>query len=147
MTFYCLVCNTEFAEKNRLQQIGMQDSLQDYCADKTKHAPPVNLLCGPCHQQRKDHAEQQADLDRRRYQALLKEYCAMPYEERRQTREWKVLKRQIHKRDGYRCRFCNRNKVPLHIHHRTYANYAEERLEDLLTLCCRCHKRCHPEAS
>jgi hypothetical protein len=143
MTFYCLVCNTELAEKNRLQQIGMQDSVQDYCRDKTKNTPPANLLCGPCHQQIKDHEEQQAHLDRKRYQALLKEYRARPYEDRRQTREWKVLKRQIHRRDRYRCRLCNRNKVPLHVHHRTYTTYAEERLEDLLTLCRGCHDHFH----
>jgi 5-methylcytosine-specific restriction endonuclease McrA len=147
MTFNCSVCATELADKSRLQQIGMQHSLEDYCADKTKDTPPVTLLCGPCYRQRKDHAEQQADLDRQRYQALLAEYRARPYEHRRQTREWKVLKRQIHRRDGYRCRLCNRNNGPLHVHHRTYASYAEERLEDLITLCRSCHKRCHPEAS
>jgi 5-methylcytosine-specific restriction endonuclease McrA len=50
---------------------------------------------------------------------------------------------QIHRRDGYRCRFCNRNNGPLHVHHRTYATYAEERLEDLLTLCRGCHEYFH----
>jgi 5-methylcytosine-specific restriction endonuclease McrA len=143
MTFYCLVCNTELADKSRLQQIRMQYSLEDYCGDKTKNTLPVNLLCGPCHQQIKDHEEQQAHLDRKRYQALLKEYRARPYEDRRQTREWKVLKKQIHRRDRYRCRFCNRNNGPLHIHHRTYATYAEERLEDLITLCRTCHEYFH----
>ena len=147
MTFNCLDCGTELADKTRLQEIGMQHSLEDYCADKTKNTPPVNLLCGPCHQQRKDHDEQQADLDRRRYQALLKEYRARPYEDRRQTREWKVLKSQIHRRDGYRCRFCNRNNGPLHVHHRTYATYAEERLEDLITLCRGCHEYIHRRLS
>jgi len=143
MTFYCLVCNTELADKNRVQQIGMQDSVEDYCGDKTKHTPPVNLLCGPCHQQRKDHDEQQANLDRKRYQALLAEYRTRPYEDRRQTREWKVLKRQIHRRDGYRCRLCGHDDVQLHVHHRTYATYAEERLEDLITLCRSCHAHFH----
>jgi 5-methylcytosine-specific restriction endonuclease McrA len=147
MTFNCLDCSTELADKSRLQEIGMQHSLEDYCGDKTKNAPPINLLCGSCHRQRKDHAEQQADLDRRRYQALLKEYRARPYEDRRQTREWKVLKKRIHRRDRYRCRLCNRNKVPLHVHHRTYTTYAEERLEDLLTLCRGCHEYVHRRLS
>jgi hypothetical protein len=98
MTFNCLDCGTELADKSRLQQIGMQHSVENYCADKTKNTPPVNLLCGPCHQQRKDHAEQQANLDLQRHQALLEEYRARPYADRRQTRESKVLKRQIHRR-------------------------------------------------
>jgi Pyruvate/2-oxoacid:ferredoxin oxidoreductase delta subunit len=143
LTFNCLVCNTELADKSRLQQIRMQHSTEQYCGDKSNDAPPVTLLCGPCHQQRKDHAEQQANLDRKRYQALLAEYRARPYEHRRQTREWKILKRQIHRRDRYRCRMCNLNNVQLHIHHRTYATYAEERLEDLLTLCRGCHEYFH----
>jgi 5-methylcytosine-specific restriction endonuclease McrA len=143
MMFNCLDCGTELADKSRLQEIGMQHSLEVYCGDKTKNAPPVNLLCGSCHQQRKDHDEQQADLDRRRYQALLEEHRERPYEDRRQTQEWKVLKKQIHRRDGYRCRLCGRNGVQLHVHHRTYATYAEERLEDLITLCCSCHETFH----
>jgi Pyruvate/2-oxoacid:ferredoxin oxidoreductase delta subunit len=147
MTFNCLDCRMELADKSRLQEIGMQLSLEDYCGDKTKNTPPVNLLCRPCHQQRQDHAEQQANLDRQRYQALLKEYRARPYEHRRQTREWKVLKRQIHRRDRYRCRICNRNNVQLHIHHRTYTSYAEERLEDLLSLCRGCHEYFHRRLS
>jgi hypothetical protein len=143
MTFNCLDCSTELADKSRLQEIGMQHSLEVYCGDKTKNAPPVNLLCGSCHQQRKDHAEQQADLDRRRYQALLEEHRERPYEDRRQTQEWKVLKKQIHRRDGYRCRLCGRDGAQLHVHHRTYATYAEERLEDLITLCRSCHEHFH----
>ena len=36
----------------------------------------------------------------------------------------------------------------LHVHHCTYANYGEERLEDLIMLCSACHERFHfPEAS
>jgi 5-methylcytosine-specific restriction endonuclease McrA len=54
-----------------------------------------------------------------------------------------VLKRQIHRRDGYCCRLCGRNDDQLHVHHRTYATYAEERLEDLITLCRSCHEHFH----
>ena len=99
--------------------------------------------------QREEHAEDQRRLDNLRQQALLTEYRERPYAERRQTREWAILKRQVHRRDGYRCRLCGRDDdVQLHVHHCTYANYAEERLEDLITLCSACHERFHfPEAS
>jgi len=143
LTFNCLDCGTELADKSRLQQIQMQQSAEHYCGDKSKSTPPVILLCGPCQQQRKAHGEQQANLDRQRYHALLAEYRARPYADRRQTREWTVLKRQIHRRDGYRCRMCGRDDVQLHVHHRTYATYAEERLEDLITLCRSCHEHFH----
>jgi hypothetical protein len=143
LTFDCLVCGTELAAKSRLQQIRMQHSVEQYCGDKSNDAPPVTLLCGPCNQQIKDHDEHQAHLDRKRYEALLEEYRASPYADRRQTQEWAVLKRQIHRRDGYRCRLCGRDDVQLHVHHRTYATYAEERLEDLITLCRTCHEHFH----
>jgi HNH endonuclease len=143
LTFNCLVCATELADKSRLQQIRMRHSTEQYCGDKANDAPPVTLLCSPCHQQIKDHEEQQAHLDRKRYQALLEKYRARPYADRRQTQEWKVLKRQIHRRDGYRCRLCGRDGAQLHVHHRTYATYAEERLEDLITLCRSCHEHFH----
>jgi 5-methylcytosine-specific restriction endonuclease McrA len=143
MTFNCLDCGTELADKGRLQQIRMQHSTEQYCGDKANDAPPVTLLCSRCHQQIKYHEEQQAHLDRKRYQALLEEYRARPYADRRQTQEWKVLKRQIHRRDGYRCRLCGRDGAQLHVHHRTYATYAEERLEDLITLCRSCHEHFH----
>jgi 5-methylcytosine-specific restriction endonuclease McrA len=82
-------------------------------------------------------------LDRERYQALLAEYRARPYAERRQTREWAVLKKRIHRRDAYRCRLCGRDDARLHVHHCTYANYGKERLEDLITLCAECHHHFH----
>lgn len=143
MTFICLDCGVELKDKSRLQLIRMRESTERYCADKAKSTPPVILLCGPCYQQRKGYAEQQAQLDRKRYQALLEEYRARPYSDRRRTREWAVLKRQIHRRDGYRCRLCGDDDRQLHVHHRTYETYAEERLEDLITLCRSCHEHFH----
>jgi hypothetical protein len=59
------------------------------------------------------------------------------------SEEWEILKKEIHSRDGYRCRVCNRNDRPLHLHHRTYRGYAEESLEDLVTLCADCHGLFH----
>jgi 5-methylcytosine-specific restriction endonuclease McrA len=53
------------------------------------------------------------------------------------------LKKQVHRRDGYRCRLCGRDDVELHVHHCTYENYAQERLEDLITLCPVCHRDAH----
>ncbi len=54
-----------------------------------------------------------------------------------------VLKRQIHRRDEYRCRMCGNDDAQLHVHHCTYANYGKEKLEDLITLCSTCHQRFH----
>ena len=106
----------------------------------------TDLLCETCIAQRADHAEDQRRLDELRQQALLTEYRGRPYAERRQTKEWAILKKQVHRRDQYRCRLCGRGNVELHVHHCTYENYAQERLEDLITLCNVCHHKAHFES-
>lgn len=38
---------------------------------------------------------------------------------------------------------CGTDGVQLHVHHNTYVNYGEERLEDLIVLCRECHADFH----
>lgn len=45
-------------------------------------------------------------------------------------------------RDGRRCRLCN-SKERLEVHHRTYKRRGNEKLDDLTTLCHRCHATYH----
>jgi predicted RNA-binding Zn-ribbon protein involved in translation (DUF1610 family) len=143
MVFPCLDCGTELVVRNRRHRIRRQGNVEDHCQDETRNGPPADLLCETCLAQREDHVEQQRHLDELRQQALLAEYRARPYPDRRNTQEWAVLKRQVHRRDGYRCRLCGRRDGQLHVHHRTYATYAVERLEDLITLCRSCHEHFH----
>ena len=143
MAFHCLDCGAHLGVRNRRHLIQMHHSLKALQRGKIDNEPLADLLCGNCSRQRLVHAEDQRHLDDLRQQALLAEYRQRPYVERRQTREWTELKRQIHRRDGYRCRLCGSNDAPLHVHHCTYENYAEERLEDLITLCGECHQRFH----
>jgi Pyruvate/2-oxoacid:ferredoxin oxidoreductase delta subunit len=141
--FPCLGCGVELTVLNRLHGIRLQGSVERYCSAVAEDGPPAKLLCKTCEEQSNDLAEQQRRLDDLRYQALLAEYRARPYAERRQTKEWAVIKNQIHRRDKYRCRLCGRDDLELHVHHSTYENYAQERLEDLITLCSACHYHFH----
>jgi 5-methylcytosine-specific restriction endonuclease McrA len=143
MVFPCLDCGTELVVRNRRQQIRTQRVFEGYCEDEAGIGVPNALLYQVCQVQRNDHAEQQSHLDNVRQEALLTEYCKRPYADRRTTQEWAVLKKQVHRRDRYRCRLCGRGDVQLHVHHRTYETYAEERLEDLITLCRSCHEHFH----
>jgi 5-methylcytosine-specific restriction endonuclease McrA len=143
MIFSCLDCGTEIVVRSRRQLIRTQRALDEYCKDETGNGVPNTLFCQACREQRKGHVEQQSRLDRARQEALLKEYRKRPYAERRMTQEWAILKKQVHRRDEYRCRLCGRDDVELHVHHRTYKTYAEERLEDLITLCRSCHEHFH----
>ena len=55
---------------------------------------------------------------------------------------WKDIKEQVHKRDEYKCRLCNSNKN-LQVHHKTYEFLGNENLEELITLCKKCHFNIH----
>jgi 5-methylcytosine-specific restriction endonuclease McrA len=146
MTFNCLDCGVELEPVNRRHLLRMHRSLKVLRSAEIGEDPPTDLLCKTCTAQRADHAEDQRRLDDIRQQALLADYRARPYAERRQTKEWAILKKQVHRRDGYRCRLCGRDDVELHVHHCTYENYAQERLEDLITLCAVCHHKAHFES-
>jgi 5-methylcytosine-specific restriction endonuclease McrA len=143
MTFNCLDCGVELQTVSRRQRTRMHGSLEALCRKDTEDYHLRNLLCAACAKQRDDHDEEQRLLDDLRQQALLEEYRERPYAERRQTKEWDILKKQIHRRDRYRCRLCGRDNVELHVHHCSYANYGRERIEDLITLCRMCHRHFH----
>jgi 5-methylcytosine-specific restriction endonuclease McrA len=148
VAFHCLDCGEQLIPHNRRHLIRMHHSLRVLRRSEIGDEHLADLLCKPCARWREEHAEDQRRLDNLRQQALLSEHRERPYAERRKTREWAILKRQVHRRDEYRCRLCGSDEAPLHVHHSTYANYAEERLEDLITLCGTCHERFHfPEAS
>lgn len=69
--------------------------------------------------------------------------------------QWKAKCRAVLERDGHRCVSCKRSagatdprlkagKVTrLQVHHLTYERYGYERLDDLVTLCERCHSTEH----
>ncbi len=142
-TFNCLDCGVELQTVSRRQRTRMYGSLEALCGRNAQDYHLRNLLCAACAKQRDDHDEEQRLLDDLRQQALLEEYRQRPYAERRQTKEWAILKQQIHRRDRYRCRLCGRDDVELHVHHRSYANYGQERIDDLITLCKVCHQHFH----
>lgn len=144
VSFNCLDCGAELHAEDRTRLALMSDSLKAVSEElPIDKAHLDNLLCQPCKDRRAADEEEQELLDRSRLQAILADYRRRPYAERRQSKEWDILKRRIHRRDGYRCRMCGRNKVELHLHHCSYDNYGEERLEDLITVCDVCHKRHH----
>jgi 5-methylcytosine-specific restriction endonuclease McrA len=143
MVFPCLGCGAELLVRHRLHSIRLHRSIEEYCGDESASVAPAELLCETCHVHRDTLHKQQRRLDRERYEAILADYRERPYEVRRDSREWAILKRQVHTRDEYRCRLCGRSDVALHVHHSTYENYAKERLEDLITLCAKCHSHFH----
>lgn len=60
------------------------------------------------------------------------------------TAHWRAVRGMALCRDGYRCRACGTTRA-LQVHHLTYKHLGHEQdhLEDLKTLCRRCHRRAH----
>jgi len=56
--------------------------------------------------------------------------------------EWKAKKLLVLERDNYKCQQCGYTNN-LHVHHLTYENVTNEQLDDLVTLCKRCHRSEH----
>src|SRR3990167_6908428 len=58
------------------------------------------------------------------------------------SNQWKDLRRAVIKRDNFICVDCKENKM-LDVHHLTYENFRHEKLEELVTLCRKCHDKRH----
>jgi hypothetical protein len=64
------------------------------------------------------------------------------YHEYLLSEKWSNLRKKKIKEAGGRCQLCNKSGL-LNIHHRTYDNVFNERLEDLIALCKKCHEKFH----
>lgn len=60
-----------------------------------------------------------------------------------QSSAWQSRRKAVLKRDSYTCQKCGIIDVPLEVHHLHYANFTEEPLEDLVSLCRTCHQSIH----
>ena len=61
----------------------------------------------------------------------------MTYAEYINSPEWAEKRKAVRLRDK-KCQKCGRKRF-LHVHHLTYENFGNEKLEDLILLCNRCH--------
>lgn len=56
--------------------------------------------------------------------------------------EWKAKRQLVFERDENLCQEC-KSAPAFHVHHLTYANIFNEKLEDLLSVCAECHSKIH----
>jgi hypothetical protein len=54
--------------------------------------------------------------------------------------KWRNLRREVVRLRGLRCERCGRFKGRLCLHHKTYARFGNEALDQVELLCCQCHK-------
>jgi len=57
--------------------------------------------------------------------------------------KWRSKAEQCKRRAKYRCQLCGREDIPLDAHHNNYDNLGDEKPEDLIALCRRCHREWH----
>ena len=57
--------------------------------------------------------------------------------------KWIKLRNEIVFRDNSTCQICGSSEIKLNVHHITYDNLEHEKLEDLTTLCEKCHSSLH----
>ena len=60
--------------------------------------------------------------------------------------EWKEKRIAVAQREDHVCQMCGQKVlVKYHIHHKTYARFGHEDLDDLMFLCEPCHSKLHRE--
>ncbi len=59
-----------------------------------------------------------------------------------QSDKWKFKREELFQLRGEKCEKCPSTEL-LHVHHKNYDNIFNEKLEDLIILCSRCHKLEH----
>lgn len=62
--------------------------------------------------------------------------------ERTNKASWRKLRVEVYKRDGYKCRVCGVSGKRLNAHHIIpWSKVREDKIENLLTVCCVCHAK------
>jgi len=73
---------------------------------------------------------------------FIKKLQSMRYKDYLKSQYWQAIREKALKNADYRCQLCN-SQENLNVHHRTYTNKGNEKLEDLIVLCNECHKIFH----
>ena len=68
----------------------------------------------------------------------------MDYHEYLNSANWRILRVIVIQRCGGICERCHRWSV-VNVHHLTYERFGNERPEDLLGVCSKCHEELHRE--
>jgi len=62
------------------------------------------------------------------------------------TAEYRALRNQVLKRDGWRCQLCG-DQNNLHVHHiNSRSSLGDDTMQNLITLCANCHENLHRRA-
>jgi hypothetical protein len=77
------------------------------------------------------------------YQKCLNMLKTIPYQEYLFSSHWKSFCGEAMKWANYKCQLCNKSNILLNVHHKSYDNKGKETFNDVIVLCCNCHKLVH----
>jgi 5-methylcytosine-specific restriction endonuclease McrA len=140
---WCLSCPEQICPKgsNHMRRLKRELDVIRNC--RVGEMVSTALLCGACTEFRLQLYNQEQRLSRLAQQARTAQRRKMSFAEYRNQPEWQQRRRQALARAGYRCQMGASHDGPLDVHHNTYQNYGDERLEDLVVLCRSCHQTFH----
>lgn len=109
-----------------------------------------NFICDKCNIELRREQEKRRQLEREEEQRQkqkeenerINDLRSMSYERYLQTDHWKYLRKRKLRQASYKCQLCA-SKEDLSVHHNTYENRGNEKDEDLVVLCDKCHKKFH----
>jgi hypothetical protein len=140
--FWCLSCQEQIHPKgsNHMRRFKRELAMIRNC--HVGEMVSTALLCGGCTELRLHIYNEECRADRLAQQARAAQLYKMGAKYREQP-EWQVRRVQALTRDGYKCQTCSRRDTTLDVHHNCYANYGDERPQDLVVLCRSCHQKIH----
>jgi len=127
----CLLC-----EKGFNVTAGSKAAYKELTSEKGVN--PKHRICPRCakvreadlQSLRKKKGRRLTEADRKRYHAYLR------------TDQWQERRRRALVRAKHKCQLCS-SKFTLQAHHRSYERIGQEKPEDLIVLCSRCHEKHH----
>ena len=71
----------------------------------------------------------------------INEFKPFDYKEYLKSPKWNKKRYKVFERDNFKCQKCGKRGTQAH--HLNYKNIGNEKLDDLITLCNKCHKKEH----
>ncbi len=141
--FFCLDCGALLEVRDRRDLLRFRRALRVAASARVGDPDNAGLLCEACADlQLQVHNEEQR-LRRLARGARAAKLRKMPFSAYRMQPEWQARRAATLARVGYRCQVCGTRDARLDVHHNTYANYGDERPQDLTVLCKDCHGLFH----
>jgi 5-methylcytosine-specific restriction endonuclease McrA len=140
--FWCLSCQEQILPKDVRQYRRLKRELEALRNCRVGDMVSTALMCGGCTEFRLHQFNEECRAARLAQQARIAQLRKMGAKYREEP-EWQQRRRQALARAGYKCQACSKHDTPLDVHHNSYQNYGDERLEDLVVLCRACHQKLH----